>query len=84
MICDILFDFRSELSGALVSKKGNLMKEILSCGLGYHHIKKVNMASYCKRTVGEFLDGASPLPDFEVFRIFRGLNRCAFICYEDI
>ena len=44
------------------------MKEILSCGLGYHHIKKVNMANYCRRpnVYGSMQDGVALLPDFEV------------------
>ena len=60
-------DYRSEFSNAVVSKKGMLMKDILSCGLGYNHIKKVNMSNYCKRTIGDLPAGVSPLPDFEVF-----------------
>ena len=61
----------------LVSKKGNLMKEILSCGLGYHHIKKVNMANYCRRpnVYGDMQDGTSLLPDFEVCTLYRQTDR---------
>ncbi|XP_063677465.1 transient receptor potential cation channel subfamily M member-like 2 isoform X3 [Bolinopsis microptera] len=55
----------SETCNAVVSKKGMLMKDILSCGLGYNHIKKVNMSNYCKRTLGDLPPGVSPLPDFE-------------------
>ena len=59
--------FRSERSGDLLSKKGNLMKEILSCGLGYHHIKKVNMTNYClNRHARDLSHDVAPLPDFEV------------------
>ena len=49
-----------------VSKKGNILEELLNCGLGYYHIKRMNMSNYFEGTITSTVHGQAWTPHFEV------------------
>ena len=63
---DLYHSFRTTQKTALVSKKGVFLKEILSCGKGYYHQKKIATDNFYYSRPGGPKEFEINTPDFKV------------------